>query len=333
MFLQREVDYKEADDYLFLCNKASESLSRVGKTLSSGEENSKVYEIMDSRVQNKFKESNFKGVLFKNGDEYVIAYLGTDIKSLKDLTADVLMAADKNPRQFVDAENFATDMIEKYNIPLNKLTVIGNSEGGSEAIYVKARLGLAKCYTFNGYVPKLDYYDCHDLNNIYNFRTSGDLVSKGGFSVGQDFIVDCKVNGVRDPLPGPLGILDWHRITNMRNIKNAVSIDKYQKDKPDFKNKFRKGTLKSYEIEDIPNDIYALFDADINDRINNHAVVNAPRPFGYSLTGNLNNSHTHAHGASMVPGCAGTYHVNGYTRDGVHVSDYYRTCGATHKNS
>ena len=34
---------------------------------------------------------------------------------------------------------------------------------------------------------------------------------------------------------------------------------------------------------------------------------------------------------SILPGCAGTYHVSGYVRsDGVKVSDYERTCGAKH---
>ncbi len=66
--------------------------------------------------------------------------------------------------------------------------------------------------------------------------------------------------------------------------------------------------------------MYILFEADINDRLKNNAVINEVRPFGYSLTGK--------------PNCAGTYKVSGYTReDGTKVSSYYRTCGAKHQSA
>ena len=136
--------------------------------------------------------TNCKAILFRKDDEYIVSFFGTDFKNLKDLGTNVSMVAGNNPKQFKSAEKFVKKVMEKYSIPKEKLTAIGNSEGGAESIYIKATFGIKDVYTFNGYVPKLVQYSNPNLedNRIYNFRTPEDIVSKAGYSIGEDFIVD-----------------------------------------------------------------------------------------------------------------------------------------------
>lgn len=308
------VNFDKANDYLKLCNIARKAVE--GEINYYRTDTFNTYQVVEYR---KDWKTNFKAVLFRKNDEYIAAFLGTDVKNLFDLGADAAMVFGIKPRQFTEAEGFVSDMIRDYNIPLDKLTAIGNSEGGSEAIHIKGTFGIKEIYTFNPYVPKLDRYNPQHLqSNIYNFRTSGDIVSKAGRAVGEDFIVPLKDNvKVRF---GSASIPTWHRIENMGDCTDAEPVFFYELNHPEFKNKIREGVLKSYEIEDIPQDMYILFEADINDRLKNNSVINEVRPFGYSLTGR--------------PNCAGTYRVSGYTReDGTKVSSYYRTCGAKHQSA
>lgn len=308
------VNYDKANDYLKLCNIARRAVEGDIKYYQT--DPFTTYEVVKTSFD---RWTNFKAVIFRKNDEYIVAFLGTDIKNIFDIATNGAMAFGVKPKQFEKAEEFVADMISKFNIHLDKLTAIGNSEGGSEAIHIKGTFGVKEVYTYNPYIPNLDIYDYQNLqSNIYNFRTSGDVVSKAGESVGEDFIVPLKA-GVEARF-GSLSIPTWHRIENMGDCTEAEPVFFYELRHPEFKNKIRKGVLKSYEIEDIPQDMYILFDADINDRLKNHAVVNEVRPFGYSLTGR--------------PNCAGTYRVSGYTRDdGTKVSSYYRTCGAKHLNA
>ncbi len=310
MTTKTTVDFNNAQDYLYLCDKANETFNNMPNFIQT-DTLKRNYEVLERYHAN----SNCKAILYRRGDEYIVSFFGTDFHNLKDIGTNVVMVAGKNPKQFKDAEKFVGDMINKYNIPKEKLIAIGNSEGGAEAIHIKGVYGIKDAYTYNGYVPKLSQYLDNNLqNNIYNFRTEGDIVSKAGYSVGEDFIVP-----VKDPLKrGIFGIPDWHRIKNMGDCRNAEPADSYEQKHPGWKNKYIKGELKSYEVEDIPKEVYALFDDAINDRLRNGAVVNAQRPAGYN---------TFQSGTT----CAGTYQVSGYTRgDGTQVSSYYRTCGASH---
>ena len=311
------VDFNKAQDYLELCNSADEAFKTEPSVIQT-EICKNNYEVLESY----HASSNCKAILYRNGDEYIVSFFGTDFRNLKDIGTNVTMVAGKSPKQFKDAENFVGEMINKYNIPQNKLTAIGNSEGGSEAIHIKGVFGIKEAYTFNGYIPKLSQYPDYNLeSNIYNFRTEGDIVSKAGHVVGEDFVVPVNLKDGKNPKWGPFGTAEWHRIENMGDCRNSQPASVYEQNNPEWKNKYIKGELKSYEVEDIPKELYALFDDAMNDRLRNCAVVNAPRPVSYN---------TH----SGRTGCAGTYQVSGYTRnDGVQVSSYYRTCGFPHNNA
>lgn len=309
------VDLKKAQDYRDLCDESGNIFKTMPKVIKTKKQK------IDYEVLEKYHDkTNCKAILFRKDDEYIVSFFGTDFSNVKDLGTNVAMVAGKYPKQFKKAEQFTRDMIKKYNIPHEKLTAIGNSEGGAEAIHVKGTLGIKEVYTYNGYVPRLNKYSVENLqdNNFYNFRTANDVVSKAGHVIGQDFIVPLEMENGGSPKNGPLGIGDWHRIKNMGDCRMAKFATEYENENPNWKNKYKLGILKSYEIGDIPDGLYPIFDEAINDRINNQAIVNAPRP----------NNSTFANAGS---GCAGTYLVNGYTKaDGTEVKPYYRTCGAKH---
>lgn len=316
------VDFNKAQDYLELCNKASDAYAHKINSVKSKTTDEQYKVVCTSETAS----SNFKAVLFKRGDEYIVSFFGTDIKSLKDIGTDVVMCVDRNPKQFSEAEKFVAYIIREYNIPLYKLIAIGNSEGGSEAIHVMGIFGLKEVYTFNGYVHRMTQYDQRNLVNIYNFRTSNDLVSKGGHVVGEDYIVPLSDNC--KPKWGIFGVKDWHEIANMGDCRKAIPSLVYEILNPDWKNKYMFGILTTKEIEDIPNGIYHLFEDSINNRIRNNAIIDSNRPRGDFYT---NSSFLYSNGGITHQNCAGTYQVSGYTReDGTQVPSYFRTCGAKH---
>lgn len=59
-----------------------------------------------TKVKTENTRSNFKGVLFKNGDEYVEVYLGTYVKSPKDMATNVEMILKSETKQCNDALKF-----------------------------------------------------------------------------------------------------------------------------------------------------------------------------------------------------------------------------------
>lgn len=302
------VDFDKANEYLELCNNAAWALKNKGETLSNG------YKVKEVIAKSGIRQSNFKAVLYERNGDYVLAFLGTDFSSPKDIGANLKMLIGQNPKQFKDAEEFTNKIMKEYKFSIDKLSLTGNSEGASEAVHIKAVIGAKELYTYNGFIPKLDKYNHENLENIYNFRTPEDIVSKAGQSVGEDFIVPLKddVNIQK----GPNAIADYHRIINMGDCKKSTEPAVYKKNNPEFKNKYREDTLKSYEIQEIPKEMYALFDDDINDRLKNNAVINKKRKF-----------------TSDSAKCAGKYHVKAYTReDGTKVADYYRNCTASHSN-
>ena len=298
-------DVKElANDYLELCKNAKYSLTvkKNGKTIQI-----KGYKTFDIMEKASYTQSNFKGVLFTKDNNYVIAYLGTDFKNVKDIYADVKMGFNGTPRQFKDAVEFAQDIVRNHNLSPSDITVIGNSEGGSEAIHVKATLGLKAAYTFNPYVPNKNNYPIENLNNIYNFRTSKDIVSKAGDKIGEDFIVELKDGFTphKDPMRM---VADYHRIDNIGDCKNAVPVDEYKKTHR-FIDKIRTDSISKRDIAEIPPEFYAVVEKDIDFAIRNIGLAE--------------NAETQ--------GCVGSYTVSGYTReDGTKVKGYTRKCGASH---
>jgi len=334
--IYKSANHQKANDFLKLCNNTNDAANRKTKKCKISEGN--IYNVLETfNDTNFFKGSHARAVLFQKGDEYVLSCMGTDFSSPKDIATNASMVFGREPRQFKQIENFAKEQMNKHNISPNKLTVIGNSEGGAEALFLKAKLQLKEAYTYNTYFPKLKGYNQYDLNNgVYNYRTPGDIVSKASPSYGQDFIVDLKPDIIAPKGPG--SIPTYHRIINMGDCTQAQTPDIYKILHPGFKNKIFDGILKSYEIEAIPSEMYSLFDETITEMLKQGLVIKEPAPpEGYSPIGEAISSSFATPISRSVnnymtrEGCAGTYPVSGYTRaDGTEVSGYTRTCGAKH---
>lgn len=205
--------------------------------------------------------------------------------------------------------------VEKTSVDFNKAQDYLDLCNSASKIF-KKEPNIIKTESCENYYEVLESYHAPSNCKAILYRKEGDIVSKAGHAVGEDFVVPVNLKNGKNPKWGPFGTAEWHRIENMGDCRNSQPASVYEQNNPEWKNKYIKGELKSYEIEDIPKEVYALFDDAVNDRLKHGAVINAQRPFGYNI-----------HGTK----CAGTYQVNGYTRgDGVQVSSYYRTCGAAH---
>lgn len=302
------VDTHKANEYLELCQNAEDAFYHIKREKTGSYKTSRGgYTALEIGDKTDLTGSHFKAVLFKKGNEYVISFFGTDTSSPKDLYADIKMGLHGTPKQFIDAVTFTNEIMLKYQIPLEKLTVIGHSEGGSEAIHVKAMLGIPQAYTFNPFIPDASDYPKENLQNIYNFRTPNDIVSKIGAPLGEDFIVPLTVT----PRKGPKYMSDTHRVDHIDDCTKAKPVADYQKENKNFVDKYRSKRLTIKDIEEIPSELYELAEADIR----------------FSILSNGIETHQEANN------CVGTYYVSGYTReDGKKVSGYARRCGAKHDN-
>lgn len=304
------TDHDRANVYLDINNKVQDIYDGKNVNLPYG-----WHHFMSSK---KNYPSNFKAVVLRNGDKYAIVYFGTDIKSGRDLWADLKMGLRQNPQQFKDALKFTEQFMKENGVNPEQIDTIGNSEGGAEGMYVMSKIpGINHGTFFNAYPPNNLDIDKETQAKIDNYRHENDIVSKCGAVIGNDYIVNYKDDYMENKkLPE---FVNAHRIENMGDLRKAVPAKDYAQQNPKFKNKFRVGTLKSYEIGDIPKELYALADPDINDRIKNKKVVKEDKP---------KSERTASYQSSQ---CVGSYPVSGYTRaDGTHVSDYTRTCGAAH---
>ncbi len=299
------VNKNNANDYLELCREAENALHEL--KYDKPKTDVRGYTPFLPGDNSGLRGSNFKAVIYQKGEEYVIYFFGTDVKSPKDLYADAKMFFKGRPQQFTDAEEFTRNFLDKNpHISPQNITLLGHSEGGSEAMYVKAVIpGIKAAYTFNPFVPTIVNADEENLQNIYNFRTPGDPISKIGGNIGEDFIVKCNYEEVRK---GPLNRLDQHRLDSFGDCNDAVTPAVFKKQNPKFKNKFRNEQLSAEDISSIPEEYYGFVEEDINASI---------AAFGTEETNPQHNSSQ----------CPGTYQVSGYTReDGTKVPAHVRTC-------
>lgn len=307
------TDHDRANVYLELNNKAQDIFDEKKVNLPNGWTKHSI-----SKQKDRVHLSNFKAVVLQNGDKYAIVFFGTDFTSPKDIWANGKMVAKQDPLQFKDALRFTEQLMKQYDIQPEQIDLIANSEGASEGMYVMSKIpGINHGTFFNAYPPHTINIDKETQARIDNYRHENDIVSKCGPVIGNDYIVGYKDKFQRSK--GTPEFVNAHRIINMGDLRKAVPAKDYAQQNPNFKNKYRIGTLKSHEIGDIPKELYALADPDINDRIKNKKVVKEDKP---------KSERTASYQSSQ---CVGSYPVSGYTRaDGTHVSDYTRTCGAAH---
>ncbi|PSM51235.1 putative lipase [Campylobacter blaseri] len=104
------------------------------------------YDIID-RIDNSGSDG-LQALLLKNGDQYVIAFRGTEMGSAKDWFADLLAGVKNINPQYYSARKFVNDAIKQYGIDKSNLTLTGHSLGGILTQQVGASLGI-KGYAYN----------------------------------------------------------------------------------------------------------------------------------------------------------------------------------------
>lgn len=217
--------HKKANEYKNLCIFAEDVMKF--------ENNSKVFG--DWKKLESFHETktNFKGILYSDGQEYVICYLGTDSKSIKDHIENLVMGIFGKNIQMRLADYFYKRCKEKFGFYNDSLTIIGHSEGGTEATYTGIKNNI-KTVTFNTFgISRKQCENERDYTNlITNYRDESDLVSKLKENIGQTFVVpsivkQCFVKRI-------FGSLKSHKIANFGDCENAVLLEDFKKLNPCF---------------------------------------------------------------------------------------------------
>ena len=263
------IDHSKANVYLQLNNVSGEYFS------NNPNHDPDLPEGWDKLRDRRHKNTNFKGILYTNGDEYAFVFLGTDVKSPKDWAANAQMSLGRPNTQCKQAVEFCEDMLSAYNIDPSKVTAVGNSEGAREVIEVLQQTPIKNGVTFNGYMRvDKDDYPPENFKNLVNYRTEKDIISKCGKTIGKDFIVPVKDEVKLKPV---YDIIQSHRIDNIDKItnKNAIPAKEYASvTGKKFKNKYGEGILTPEEIGGIPKELYPIVDADVNERLQKGAVAN-----------------------------------------------------------
>lgn len=180
-----------AERYKKLClisdEVATKKFDMMGKTVVCD------YEVVDREYDVK---SNFKGVAYKNINEVVICFVGTDSKSLKDHATNLKMGLGKPTAQMLKALSFAKRVNDKFMG--YRIVCSGHSEGGSEAQFVGLSLGLPT-YTYNAFSIPPAIIDVALINSsgqnfdylINNYRDPKDAISKLFYDdIGNTYIVE-----------------------------------------------------------------------------------------------------------------------------------------------
>ena len=184
------------------------------------------------------KITNFKGVLYKKEDEYVICYLGTDSKSVQDHIANLVMGLAGKSMQMRIANYFYSLCKRRHKFYNENLTLIGHSEGGTGASYVAVKNNI-KTVVFNPYglSSKLYNFQKDYSHLVTNYRDEADLVSKLKNNIGQTFIVPSTVKQCF--FKKFFGSIKAHKIQNFGDCEKAVALDEYKKSHKCFLNSYK----------------------------------------------------------------------------------------------
>lgn len=154
-------------------------------------ENWKIYYVDNRTAHISGKEgSGFYSIVFKKGDEYVIAYRGSEKFPIEDaykdfIETDLAIGLGKIPLQFYEGVEVYYELVNNHKIPHKNITLTGHSLGGGIAQYVALSVDknlniIPYTYTWNavginrdGIVSILDYIN---LDKILKEQT--DLTDK-----------------------------------------------------------------------------------------------------------------------------------------------------------
>ena len=232
--MQNTIDieklHEKANIIKNLCLKLEEALNK-----NDGEEIFKGWKKLDG-----FRETrtNFKGILYSNGAEYVICYAGTDSKSIKDHIENIVMGIFGKTLQMRIANYYYKKCKEKFGFYNDNLTLAGHSEGGTEASYAGIK-NRVKVVTFNPYGLSRKLYDTRaDYSNlITNYRDASDLVSKLKENPGRTYIVPTTVKQCF--IKRLFGSIKSHRLENLGDCQDSVPLEEYRENHPCFINSYK----------------------------------------------------------------------------------------------
>ncbi|MDD3593034.1 MAG: hypothetical protein PHX18_00230 [Candidatus Gastranaerophilales bacterium] len=169
------------------------------------------------------KASNFKMVVYEKGDEIVIDYVGTDFLNAPDHGANLKAFFTGRSQQITQAIAHCYDVKKAY--PDKKITVIGHSEGGTEAINAGLRNNL-NVITYGALgVGKISIPDSY-TGTIINYITPNDIVPKLKPNIGTTYVVEPNQHWVKRYTP--LGIPDAHRLLfGYNDLRNPILVEDY----------------------------------------------------------------------------------------------------------
>jgi len=290
--LEEKEQHLLANEYKFLCENANDAM-KLPKNADVGESWKKV----DSSSPHR---SNFKGVLYRKGDQYALCFVGTDKFSIKDHGANLKMGITGTSQQIEDAKAFAERMSKKYSLTSSNTVSIGHSEGGTEATHVGIKNNF-KTITFNAFgASKREFKGNYD-DLVTNYRDPHDPVSKLHANVGKTYITPTTQNKFMKTTP--FGSVQSHGINNMGDCDTAIPLEEYKQKNPMFLDKITEAEITREDIAQMDSDLFRVYESELDERLKNNQIFSA----------------------NQLVGSDKVVYVNSYTRDdGTKVSGYYR---------
>jgi len=258
---EREIKMNKhtmANEYKTLCFEADDIIKKPNDTLTSNG-----WKKVDGEYN---KDSNFKAVLYEKDGQYALCFIGTDVKNIKDLGADLKMGVTGNSKQIQQANDFTQKMKKAYGLTSDNTVSIGHSEGGTEATIVGLENGL-KTITYNAYGIWKSKYDNnnYDYSLVTNYHDPHDPISKIHKNVGETYIVPSAQNWFMSTTP--LGFPGAHRLNEMGDCENAVPKEEYKKNNKWFIDKISDADISREDIKNMEPELFSLYEKEIDKKM------------------------------------------------------------------